>query len=1021
MKAVSLLHSCIRGLACCSLLWVLLLAAPLDARTPSGPRLLHSDDQGALFEFIAPPLALNELNTSQLLELPGAVQDPAAPGLPLFYALVAAPPGATLTLEAATGPVRSLRATPPAASTASQTATIVGPPPNAAPITDDGIRTTNYGLHATDRATGTTPAACTAPARITGDAWLRGQRIVTLGFSPLQRCPNGELRWRPRMQVELRWSNATLAAAPPTLVDDPLSEPALRTTLLNYAQARHWRMAPTPEQNVSPATQRLKISVAHAGLYRLSYADLRAAGLPLDALDPRNFSFSSQGHSVAVLVRGEADGRFDAADELIFYGEPLANTPVQDSVILDGTLVITDTIASRSYAQPTEYSDTNVYWLEWNGSPGPRMAAADATPQSATPAPNSYRASLRLEQSNEWWTWHFTSRDPWLWARLVTSSSISANYPIALSAIDPAGQPAELRGELVARAHNPAVEPDHHTRVVLNGVVAEDATWDGLVRHTVAGQLPISALREGSNQISLTVATQPGTASDDLLLDWFELRYDRLFVAQQDRLDFSYEAPGLWRFEVGGLSAPDLLALDIAAPAAPRLLAGTSVTSDGSSYRASFQAPGAPGARYLVAAAPALERPLAMQLLNPSGLRAATNGADYIFIAHSSLITATQALADYRAAQGLRTAVVDLAALYDEFNHGMYHPVAIKRFLAYAYANWQPPAPQYVLLVGDGHWNFKGRNPARYGAPPPVLMPPNLAWVDPWQGQVDSSNQLAAIVGNDLLPDLAIGRLPARNPGEVAAVLAKIVTHEAAPLDAPWRRRLTFVADNVPDPAGDFPASTEAVIAAAVPADKLEVQRLYLDEYCGPAQNSPQACPAIARAITETVSVSGTLVLNYAGHGGIGLWAKENALYNGLVSELRSAEHPPVVLSMTCLDGFWDYPNNESLAETLIRQPAGGAVATFSPTGLGLTDGHEQLQIGFYNALFAGRAGRLGAATIAARLALFASGEAPDLIDTYTIFGDPALRLAVPAEFVEQPKTPTPNAQPRLYLPLLRR
>ena len=46
--------------------------------------------------------------------------------------------------------------------------------------------------------------------------------------------------------------------------------------------------------------------------------------------------------------------------------------------------------------------------------------------------------------------------------------------------------------------------------------------------------------------------------------------------------------------------------------------------------------------------------------------------------------------------------IVDVDDVYNEFNDGLYHPVAIKNFLKYAYANWQPPAPTYVLLVGDG-------------------------------------------------------------------------------------------------------------------------------------------------------------------------------------------------------------------------------------------------------------------------------------------------------------------------------
>ena len=122
--------------------------------------------------------------------------------------------------------------------------------------------------------------------------------------------------------------------------------------------------------------------------------------------------------------------------------------------------------------------------------------------------------------------------------------------------------------------------------------------------------------------------------------------------------------------------------------------------------------------------------------------------------------------------------VVDVADLYDDFNDGIYSPVAIRNFLAYAYANWTAPAPQYVLLVGDGHWNFKGYGQATYGVPDPIYMPPMLARVDPFQGEVDSTNLLAAIVGDDIMPDLMIGRFPVNNKQELDAIIDKTIAYE---------------------------------------------------------------------------------------------------------------------------------------------------------------------------------------------------------------------------------------------------
>jgi hypothetical protein len=60
-----------------------------------------------------------------------------------------------------------------------------------------------------------------------------------------------------------------------------------------------------------------------------------------------------------------------------------------------------------------------------------------------------------------------------------------------------------------------------------------------------------------------------------------------------------------------------------------------------------------------------------------------------------------------REDQGLRVKVADIEDIYDEFSYGIKSPQALKDFLSYAYSNWSPPAPQYVLLVGDSTYDPK--------------------------------------------------------------------------------------------------------------------------------------------------------------------------------------------------------------------------------------------------------------------------------------------------------------------------
>lgn len=973
------------------------------ATATAGLRLLRSMNQGVDLELATPTYQMTPESLPdgmfQRLTIPGAAltTDPGKPQLPRLTAVLGVPANAQIQLQILDD------------SPATLSATIPMPAPRPAPLTDDLQPAMQPAAPDPNvyRGTAAYPAQF---VRIAEDAWMRDQRIVRIEAYPFQYDPAKKaVTWRQRLRVAVRW---TTADAQPYRTQqtrpnqpDPF-EPVFQQTLLNYETAKPWRV----QRSASPANRpsyaatfsatatqpRYKIVVDRDGLYRISYADLQAAGLDVAAVDPRTFRLTSQGNDVAIAVAGESDGRFDPGDTITFYGQKFAGGTIRDSVIIDGQLVTADTISSQSYSAPTTYTDENVYWLDVNGAPGPRIITLDGAPGDQTPSPTFYRTTVRAEQSNLWWTFHFTNRDTWFWDRLQTSSSITGTYATNLSALATEPFTATIRGEVVARASDPSVNPDHRTRILLNDPanVLEDVAWDGATRRRFEVQAPQSLLREGTNQLLFNVIKPNLVGYDDIYFDWFEIEYARRFEAAQDQLAFSGDNAGRWKYNLSGFSSPQITVYNITDPLTPQQIVNAAATSGSSGNGLAFDAEHAANAQFLAVAPSAVQRPKRITSYTPGNLRSTARGADYIFIAPRDFVTATQQLASYRAAQGMRTLVVDVDDVYNEFNDGIYSPVAIKKFLAYAYANWQAPAPSYVLLVGDGNWNFKGFNIPRYGAPP-IYMPPNLAWVDPWQGEVDSANLLATIVGNDVLPDLAIGRLPVNSVDELNAVITKIIGYESGKA-ADWQGRMLFVADNGPDEAGDFAALSDGVIADTVPS-RFAVDRLYMNDYCPRDPQNPSApCPTATNQLINTLNTTGTLLLSYTGHASIGRWAHEQLLVNSNIAQLQNGDRLPIVLSMTCLDGYWIYPNQPSLAEDLVRTPGRGAIATFSPTGLGVATGHDPLQRGFYSAVLQNGVRRLGPATLAAKLALYATGNNYDLIDTFTIFGDPALQILVP-------------------------
>ena len=124
-------------------------------------------------------------------------------------------------------------------------------------------------------------------------------------------------------------------------------------------------------------------------------------------------------------------------------------------------------------------------------------------------------------------------------------------------------------------------------------------------------------------------------------------------------------------------------------------------------------------------------------------------------------------------------------------------------------------------------------------------------------------------------------------------------------------------------------------------------------------------------------------------------WAAEH-LYDGVaLASLNNGPRLPIMLPMTCNEGYFIDPSETSLSELGLRRADGGPVAAWAPTGYGLAPGHDYLERGLFLAMFHDGLS-LGAGATAAKLYLVAnapSGAYADLIDTFLLLGDPALEL----------------------------
>ena len=723
---------------------------------------------------------------------------------------------------------------------------------------------------------------------------------------------------------------------------------------------------------------RLRIGVTTDGIVRVTPSDLTAAGVDSAALDPRTFALSSLGQEVAIRVTGEADGNFDAGDCIEFFGQRF-----------------------RGPEMDQKYTAERVYWLDIGGTPGPRIPNVDATPQGNLTPPADFPTTIHAEQSNYWYTLHslaFDTQDTWFWDRLRPQASQGVTHTLPYVVPDPtSGFTATLRLEEISRKWSDSISPDHRTTLGLNGSLLDDITWDGKVRRVFTMTVPAGLLASGTNTVTVGALDLPGIYSDDVYVNYWELDYRRQFRAWEGQFDFRAETAGLHEYQVAGWLPASVLVSrlaehsdqvsvwDITDPLQPRRLTGVTAAQDGSEVTLRFRVNDAAGTRYWLQADSTIGGPDSLRLRPPTGLREPARGADAVIVTPAALLPAAERLAEWHRAHGRRALVADAQDVYDEFNDGIYHPKAVPAMLTWAQTHWPGPPPTYLTLMGDGHWNFKGFNPAIYPSEP-NLIPPYLAWLDPWQGEVPA-DELYGDLDGDNVPDLAVGRLAVNTLTEAQAVVDKIIAYDPPGGDEarvqPWQRRALFVADNA-DGENDFPALSDEIIQEYLPSDLIP-QRIYLGE------TVPDAVSARA-AISDALQ-SGVWMVQYTGHGAPERWAAEQIWRTTDVPGLHNADRLPVMMTFNCLDGYFAYPGRPSLAETMQRQPGGGSIAAISPSSLGMTQDQQLFRQILMSTMFHDGVRELGRALTLTKQRFYARYGWNYLISTVMLYGDPAMRL----------------------------
>jgi len=202
-----------------------------------------------------------------------------------------------------------------------------------------------------------------------------------------------------------------------------------------------------------------------------------------------------------------------------------------------------------------------------------------------------------------------------------------------------------------------------------------------------------------------------------------------------------------------------------------------------------------------------------------------------------------------------------LEDIYQEFSGGNIDPMAIRTFVQWTQENWISPSPMHLLLLGDSGYDYRNINGLSAIVVPTIQVQSFISY--------PSDDRLTTIYGN--LPELSIGRFPAKNKSQVESFIDKIMFIETSNILGPWRQKLTLIADDParPEPnhggiaTGKSHTLNSETLSDIIPSI-IDVEKIYMLEY--PEVSDASAYGVTKPAATEALFNSirnGTAIINY--------------------------------------------------------------------------------------------------------------------------------------------------------------
>jgi len=338
--------------------------------------------------------------------------------------------------------------------------------------------------------------------------------------------------------------------------------------------------------------------------------------------------------------------------------------------------------------------------------------------------------------------------------------------------------------------------------------------------------------------------------------------------------------------------------------------------------------------------------------------------------------------------QNPRIKLINIFDLYDGFTAGFLDPLAPYYFVKYAFENYQSPAPLYVTLVGDMSSDY--RKVFHTSRPNFVPSPPYYSYTF---GQSASDNEIVAVTGDDVMPDLAIGRISVETEAEGNIYLDRIENYPAD-ISKKWKETILLLSSGINDIDENkykFNDATMSLNLNYVEKNGFSPKMIFRYPNLPIYEKYRGSTPEIRQAINQ-----GGVLLNYYGHGGGMQW--DATFLRDDIYVLQNAPRYTWVSSVTCYTAH--FINQDVFGELFIKLPDKGAVGFFGSAGLTNWEVGKYINGFLFDEFLTEKNYISGLAILNSKNRVPSGfGSLGNQISLLTLLGEPLVKLAFPEKY----------------------